>query len=45
MWHGGISTLPPRESTWEGSNPLGEEKTTEQEQVLVGDVVGMIRSF
>jgi hypothetical protein len=29
----------------EGSNPQGDEKTTEQEQVVVGDVVGMMRSF
>jgi hypothetical protein len=29
----------------EGSTPLGEEQTTEQEQVVVGDVVGMMRSF
>jgi hypothetical protein len=37
--------LPPIESTKEGKNPLGEEKTTEQEKLVVGDVVGMMRSF
>jgi hypothetical protein len=36
---------PPIESMLEGSNPQGEEKITEQEQVVVGDVVGMMRSF
>jgi hypothetical protein len=42
---GGRGTLPPSASTLEGSAPQGEEKTTEQEQVAVGDVVGMMRSF
>jgi hypothetical protein len=29
----------------EGSNPQGEEQVTEGEHVVVGDVVGMMRSF
>jgi hypothetical protein len=32
-------------STLEGYNPHGEEQTTEQEKVVIGDVVGMMRSF
>jgi hypothetical protein len=29
----------------ERSNPQGDEKNVEQEKVVVGDVVGMMRSF
>jgi hypothetical protein len=42
---GGRGMPPPSTSTPEGSAPQGEEKTTEQEQVAVGDVMGMMRSF
>jgi hypothetical protein len=36
---------PPIKYTPEGSNPQGEEQITEQEHVVVGEVVGMMRSF
>jgi hypothetical protein len=42
---GGRGVTPPIVSTPEGSNPREMSKTTEQEQVVVGDVVGMMRSF
>jgi hypothetical protein len=42
---GGRGVTPPIVPMPEGSNPQGEEPTTEQEQVVVGDVVGMMRSF
>jgi hypothetical protein len=42
---GGRGVLPPRTSTPEGSTPQGEEKTTEHEQVAVGDAIGMMRYF
>jgi hypothetical protein len=42
---GGRGMLPPSKSTLEGSDPQGEEKPTEQEQVVVGNVMGMMRSF
>jgi hypothetical protein len=32
-------------STQEGSNPQGEEKVIGHENIVVGDVVGLIRSF
>jgi hypothetical protein len=35
----------PIVSTLEGSNPQGDEQITEQEQVVVTDVVGMMKSF
>ena len=36
---GGRGMLPPSTSTPEGYAPQREEKTTEQEQVVVGDEV------
>jgi hypothetical protein len=36
---------PPIVPMLEGSNPQGDEKNTEPEQVVVGDVVGLMRSF
>jgi hypothetical protein len=43
---GGIGMPPPNTySTPEGSSPQGEEKTTEKEQVAVGDIMGMMRYF
>ena len=36
---------PPVESTPEGSNPQGVEQVLGQEQIAVGDVVEMMRSF
>jgi hypothetical protein len=36
---------PPVASTPEGSNIKGDEQVVEQEQVAVGDVVGLMRSF
>ena len=36
---------PPIVSTPEQYNPQGDEKITELEKVVVGDVVGMMRSF
>jgi hypothetical protein len=40
---GGVT--PPAASTPEGSNPQGGEQVLEQEQIAVGDVVGMMRYF
>jgi hypothetical protein len=40
---GGVT--PPVASTPEGSNPQGGEQVLGQEQIAVGDVVGMMRSF
>jgi hypothetical protein len=40
---GGVT--PPVASTPEGSNPQGGEQVLEQEQIAVGDVVEMMRSF
>jgi hypothetical protein len=37
--------MPLIASMPEGSNPQGEEQIIEREQVVVGDVVGMMRSF
>jgi hypothetical protein len=37
--------MPPTASTPEGSNPLGGEQVLGQEQIVVADVVGMMRSF
>jgi hypothetical protein len=42
---GGRGVTPPIVSMPEGSNPQGDEQITEQEKVVVGDVVGMMRSF
>ena len=36
---------PPVASTPEGSNPQGGEQVLGQEQIVVGDVIGMMRSF
>jgi hypothetical protein len=36
---------PPVASTPEGSNPQGGEQVLGQEQIVVGDVVRMMRSF
>jgi hypothetical protein len=40
---GGVT--PPTTSTHEGSNPQGEEKVVGKEHIVVGDVVGLVRSF
>jgi hypothetical protein len=40
---GGVT--PAAASTPEGSNPQGGEQVLEQEQIIVADVVGMMRSF
>jgi hypothetical protein len=37
--------MPPVASMPEGSNPQGEEQVIGQEQIVVGDVVGLMRSF
>jgi len=42
---GGRGMPPPIPSTPEGSTPQGEEKTTEQEKVAMGNVMGKMRSF
>jgi hypothetical protein len=46
-WRGGRGggPMPPVASTPEGSNPQGDEKVLGQEQIAVGDVVRMMRSF
>ena len=36
---------PPAASTPEGSNPQGGEQVLGKEQIVVGDVIGMMRSF
>jgi hypothetical protein len=36
---------PPIVSKPEGSNPYGYEETIDEEKFVVGDVVGMMRSF
>ena len=36
---------PPVASMLEGSNPQGGEQVLGQEQITVGDVIGMMRSF
>jgi hypothetical protein len=41
----GGGMTPPVASTPEGSNPQGGEKVLGQEQIAVGDVIGMMRSF
>jgi hypothetical protein len=41
----GGGVMPPVASTPEGSNPQGGEQVLGQEQIAVGDVVGMMRSF
>jgi hypothetical protein len=40
---GGVTPLVA--STPEGSNPQGGEQVLGQEQIVVGDVIGMMRSF
>jgi hypothetical protein len=37
--------MPPVASMPEGSNPQGDEQVVGQEQIAVGDVVGLMRSF
>jgi hypothetical protein len=37
--------MPPVASMPEGSNPQGEEQVIGQEHIVVGDVVGLMRSF
>jgi hypothetical protein len=41
----GGDTTPPVASTPKGSNPQGDEQVLGQEQIVVGDVVRMMRSF
>jgi hypothetical protein len=41
----GGGATPPVASTPEGSNPQGDEHVLGQEQIVVGDVVRMMRSF
>jgi hypothetical protein len=41
----GGGMTPPVASTPEGSNPQGGEQVLGQEQLAVGDVIGMMRSF
>jgi hypothetical protein len=41
----GGGAMPPVASMPEGSNPQGDEQVVGQEQIAVGDVVGMMRSF
>jgi hypothetical protein len=41
----GGGTVPLVASTPEGSNPQGDEQVLGQEQIVVGDVIGMMRSF
>jgi hypothetical protein len=41
----GEEATPPVASMPEGSNPQGDEQVLGQEQIAVGDVVGMMRSF
>ena len=41
----GGGMTPPVASTPEGSNPHGGEKVLGQEKIVVGDVIGMMRSF
>jgi hypothetical protein len=37
--------MPPITSTPKGSKPLEDEQVVEEEQIDVGDVVGLMRSF
>jgi hypothetical protein len=41
----GGGVMPPVASTPEGSNPQGGEQVLGQEQIAMGDVIGMMRSF
>jgi hypothetical protein len=41
----GGGAMPPVASTPEGSNPQGDEQVLGQEQIVVGDVVRMMRYF
>ena len=41
----GGGTTPPVTSTPKGFNPQGDEQVVGQEQIAVGDVVGIMRSF
>jgi hypothetical protein len=42
---GGGGATPPGASTPKGSNPHGDEHVVRNEQIVVGNVVGMMRSF
>jgi hypothetical protein len=42
---GGRGMRPPSTPKPEGSTPQGEENTTKQEHVVVGDVMVMMRYF
>jgi len=37
--------MPPLTSMPKGSNTQGDEKVVRQEKIVLGDVVGMMRSF
>ena len=41
----GGGMTPPATFVPEGSNPQGGEQVLRQEQIAVGDVIGMMRSF
>jgi hypothetical protein len=41
----GGGVMPPVASTSEGSNPQGEEQVIGHENIVVEDVVGLMRSF
>jgi hypothetical protein len=41
----GGGVMPPVASMPEGFNPQGEEQVIGQEKIVVGDVVGLMRSF
>jgi hypothetical protein len=41
----GGGVMPPVASMPEGSNPQGDEQVVGKEHIVVGDVVGMMRSF
>jgi hypothetical protein len=41
----GGGVMPPVTSMPEGSNPQGEEKVIIHEHIVVGNVVGLMRSF
>ena len=38
-------TMPPIAPMPEGSNPQGDEQVFRKEEVVLGDVVGLMRSF
>jgi hypothetical protein len=37
--------MPPVASTHEGSNPQGDEQVVRQDQIVLGDMVGLMKSF